>query len=115
MKNYAPDLALDGVLVEKMGKRGLELIIGARSDPDWGPVILAGFGGVQAEILKDARLLPPDLPKDAIIRELNLLKMSPLLRGFRGFACARCRRRRGHHLKARSTAFGRTVDQGSRP
>jgi len=84
VKNYAPDLALDGVLVEKMGKRGLELIIGARSDPDWGPVILAGFGGVQAEILKDARLLPPDLPKDAIIRELNLLKMSPLLRGFRG-------------------------------
>ncbi len=58
---YAPGLALDGMLVEKMGARGLELIVGARNDPEWGPVILAGFGGVQAEILQDVRLLTPDL------------------------------------------------------
>jgi acyl-CoA synthetase (NDP forming) len=67
-----------------MGERGIELIIGARNDADWGPVILAGFGGVQAEILHDVRLLPPDLTHDGIVRELNLLKSSPLLRGFRG-------------------------------
>jgi acyl-CoA synthetase (NDP forming) len=81
---HHPNLVLDGVLIEAMGKRGIELIIGARNDPDWGPVILAGFGGVTAEILRDVRILTPDLPDDAIIRELYRLKNAPLLRGFRG-------------------------------
>ncbi|MGV1768303.1 acetate--CoA ligase family protein [Agrobacterium rhizogenes] len=81
---HRPNLILDGVLIEAMGKRGIELIIGARNDPDWGPVILAGFGGVAAEILRDVRILTPDLLDDAIIRELYRLKNAPLLRGFRG-------------------------------
>jgi acyl-CoA synthetase (NDP forming) len=79
-----PGLRLDGVLVEGMGKRGVELIIGGRNDPEWGAVILAGFGGVQAEILKDVRLLAPDLSKDEIVQELNRLKSAELLHGFRG-------------------------------
>ena len=83
---YDPGITLDGVLVEKMGARGLELIVGARNDPEWGPVILIGFGGVQAEVLKDVRLLPPGLPHDAIVAELRALKQGPLLGGWRGAA-----------------------------
>lgn len=79
-----PGLVLDGVLVEKMGRRGTELIVGARNDPDWGPVILAGFGGVMAELFHDARLLSPDLSQGAIAEELHKLKSAALLRGFRG-------------------------------
>jgi len=79
-----PGLALDGVLVERMGARGVELIVGGRNDPEWGAVILVGFGGVQAELLKDVRLLPPDLQRDAIVNELQQLRCAPLLRGFRG-------------------------------
>ncbi|CAM5524520.1 acetate--CoA ligase family protein [Sphingobium scionense] len=81
---YDAGLTLDGALLESMGARGIELIVGARSDPDWGPVILAGFGGVTAEILQDVRLLTPDLPIEAIIGELHQLKQAALLRGFRG-------------------------------
>jgi len=81
---YSPGLVLDGILVEAMGARGLELIIGAKNDPDWGPIILAGFGGIQAEILKDVRLLPTDLTRGAIIDELHALKSGALLQGFRG-------------------------------
>jgi acyl-CoA synthetase (NDP forming) len=77
-------LVLDGVLIEKMGKRGVELIVGARNDREWGPVVLAGLGGVQAEILHDVRLLPADLTPEGIERELHLLKSGALLRGFRG-------------------------------
>jgi acyl-CoA synthetase (NDP forming) len=84
MARHRPGLTLDGVLVEKMGARGLELIIGGRNDPEWGPVVLVGFGGVQAEILKDVRLLPADLTTAGILRELDLLKNSALLRGYRG-------------------------------
>ena len=81
---YDNSLTLDGVLLEGMGERGVELIIGAKNDPEWGPVILAGFGGVTAEILQDVRLFTPDLPVEAIIEELHRLKQSALLRGFRG-------------------------------
>ncbi len=81
---YAPGLNLDGVLIEKMGERGVELIIGAKVDPDWGPVILAGLGGVTAELFHDIRLLPPDLSEGEITAELLKLKSAPLLTGFRG-------------------------------
>ncbi len=84
VKRYNAAINLDGVLIEAMGARGLELIIGAKNDPQWGPVILAGFGGVTAEILQDVRLLAPDLTKDAIIAELMQLKQAALLRGWRG-------------------------------
>jgi acetate---CoA ligase (ADP-forming) len=77
-------LVLDGVLVEGMSPFGTELIVGGRNDPKWGPIVLAGFGGVQAEILRDVRLMPADLTLAGFARELQLLKGAPLLRGFRG-------------------------------
>ncbi|HKF46413.1 MAG TPA: acetate--CoA ligase family protein [Terracidiphilus sp.] len=78
------ELALDGVLVERMGESGVELIVGARNDSAWGPVLLAGFGGVLAEAIGDFRLMPPDLSCEEIVSELNRLKCGKLLRGFRG-------------------------------
>ena len=86
VKAYDPKITLDGALVEGMGKRGTELIVGARSDPDWGPVVLVGLGGVTAELFHDVRLLPPDLPLAGIKAELMKLKSAPLLTGFRGSA-----------------------------
>ena len=84
VKRHAPTVALDGVLIEAMGERGLEMIVGARNDPQWGPVILVGFGGVAAEVMRDVRLLPHDLTRDAVMREIGLLKGAPLLQGYRG-------------------------------
>lgn len=81
---HAPGVSIDGVLVERMGARGTELIVGARNDPEWGAVILVGFGGVQAEILQDVRLIPADLSRDAIMAELRKLKSGALLDGWRG-------------------------------
>ena len=81
-----PDLAIDGVLVEAMAPRGLEMIVGARRDPDWGPVTLVGLGGVWAEALHDVRVLPVDLDLEAISEEIGKLRGAPLLRGMRGEA-----------------------------
>jgi len=81
---YDASIRLDGVLIEAMGARGLELIVGAKNDPQWGPVILAGFGGVTAEILQDVRLLAPDLTEAGIVAELSQLKQAALLNGYRG-------------------------------
>lgn len=77
-------LVLDGVLVEAMGERGLELVVGASRDPEWGPVLMVGLGGIWVEALGDVQLLPPDLPRAAVIERLRGLKAARLLNGFRG-------------------------------
>ena len=82
--HHRPGLQLDGVLVEAMGAPGLELVIGAKRDPDWGAVLLVGLGGIWIEALKDVRLIPADLPEDAIVAELMQLKAASVLRGLRG-------------------------------
>jgi acyl-CoA synthetase (NDP forming) len=79
-----PDLVLDGILVEQMGAWGTELIVGAHNDPEWGPVLLIGLGGVLAEALGDTRLLVPGLSREAIVAEILKLKSAALLLGFRG-------------------------------
>lgn len=84
VRQYDASIELDGVLVEAMGPKGLELIIGARVDPEWGPVILAGLGGVTAEVIKDVRLLDADLTEAQILEELNRLQSAALFHGFRG-------------------------------
>jgi acyl-CoA synthetase (NDP forming) len=85
-KNIAvnmPGLVLEGILVERVGQKGLELIFGARNDPEWGPVLLAGFGGVLAEAIRDVRLMPPGLSVTEFAHELGKLQCAALLRGFR--------------------------------
>jgi acetate---CoA ligase (ADP-forming) len=78
-----PGLRLDGVLVETMSPRGLELVVGARRDPQWGTVVLVGLGGVLVEALQDVRLLAPDATESEILCELDKLKTAKLLHGFR--------------------------------
>ena len=84
LRRHRPELVLDGVLVEAMGPRGVELIVGAKRDPEWGPVVLVGLGGVWIEALKDVRLLPADLAEADIVEELLRLKAASVLRGLRG-------------------------------
>jgi len=77
-------IALDGILVERMVKGGLEMIVGARRDPDWGPVVMVGLGGIFVETLKDVRLMPAWLPKERIVEQCYRLKGAAVLRGVRG-------------------------------
>lgn len=81
---YSAAITLDGVLIEAMGARGVEMIVGAKNDPEWGPVLLAGFGGVTAEILGDVRLLAADMTAEAVEAELMQLKSAAILSGYRG-------------------------------
>lgn len=80
----APGLVLDGVLVERMADKGLELMIGAKRDPKWGPVLLVGLGGIWVEALGDVRLMPADMAVEDIIAELGKLRSAKLLGGVRG-------------------------------
>lgn len=77
-------LALDGILVEQMAKPGIEMIIGARRDPNWGPVLAVGLGGIWAEALGDIRILPTGLDEAEIAAEIGQLRGAKLLSGMRG-------------------------------
>lgn len=81
---YDSTLQLDGILVETMGARGLELVVGAVRDPQWGPVLMVGLGGIWVEALGDVQLMPPGLPLPAIVSRLRSLKAAKLLQGYRG-------------------------------
>jgi len=87
-----PGLVLDGILIEAMGAPGVELIVGARRDPEWGPVVMVGLGGIWTEALDDVRLLPADLSHDEIVAELDRLKGARVLHGLRGAAPVDVRR-----------------------
>ena len=86
VKRHRPELVLDGALVEAMGPRGLELVVGAKRDLDWGPIVLVGLGGIWIEALKDVRLIPADMSEEDIAVELTRLKAAVVLQGIRGAA-----------------------------
>ena len=79
-----PGLKLDGVLVEAMAKPGIEMIVGARRDPEWGPIVVVGLGGIWTEALADARLMPADISRSRSVDEINRLKGARVLHGLRG-------------------------------
>ncbi len=72
-----------GILVEEMVK-GIELIIGAKNDEQFGPVVMVGMGGVSVEIYKDTAIRMAPLTDKDVDNMLLSLKCYPLLRGFRG-------------------------------
>ena len=79
-----PAATLDGVSVQAMAQPGIEVIIGLTTDPQFGPLVMFGLGGVYVEVLKDVSFrLAPLSQNDAqnMIREIRSL---PLLVGFRG-------------------------------
>jgi acetate---CoA ligase (ADP-forming) len=84
IRKAQPDLVLDGMLVEAMAPPGLELVVGARREKNWGPILTVGLGGIWIEALHDIRILPVDIDRDGIIAELQKLKGAALLRGGRG-------------------------------
>ncbi len=73
-----------GILLEKMVPKGVELIVGIQNDPQFGPVIMAGLGGIMTEVMQDVafRMLPITAADAKSM--LNELKGSKLLKGFRG-------------------------------
>jgi acyl-CoA synthetase (NDP forming) len=76
----------EGVIVARLAPKGRELALGARMDPQFGPVVLIGDGGVYLEALKDFRLLLPPFTEEDVARRLAELRVAPLLAGVRGQA-----------------------------
>lgn len=84
VREKEPNARIQGIAVQDMARPGLEVIIGMSKDPQFGPVLMFGLGGVLVEILKDVSFrIVPLTRRDArqMVREI---KGYPLLEGYRG-------------------------------
>jgi acetyltransferase len=85
-RRLRPDADVQGVTVQKMvtAVNSVELILGAKRDPVFGPVIMVGSGGVTAEVFQDTAIELPPLNERLARRMLESLRAWKLLQGYRG-------------------------------
>ncbi|SMB95146.1 acetyltransferase [Desulfonispora thiosulfatigenes DSM 11270] len=83
-KQHYPNAQIDGVQITTMVKSGAEMIIGVNNDPNFGPCLLCGLGGVFVEVFKDTALCLAPVSKDEAYEMVNSLQGIKLLQGYRG-------------------------------
>lgn len=81
---YAPHADIHGVLVQAMGRPGLEMIAGIVQDAEFGAMVMVGLGGILVEVLDDTALAPAPFGTATALSMLKKLKGYPLLTGVRG-------------------------------
>jgi acetyltransferase len=87
-KNYKLDARINGVLVQQMVSGGTEVIVGVNNDPQFGPTIMFGLGGIFVEILKDVSLRIAPVGKEEAMKMIKEIKGFKVLAGARGRAKA---------------------------
>lgn len=80
----APGVAIEGFLVQRQVRGALELALGVKTDPVFGPLVMVGSGGVLIEVLRDFRLLVPPIDARAAEEALRSLRIGALWEGLRG-------------------------------
>jgi acetyltransferase len=84
IQKAAPDAEIKGFLVEKMAPKGMEVIVGMRRDPNFGPLIMFGMGGVTVELYKDVGFGIAPLSAHQAMGMIQQTKAGQLLQGYRG-------------------------------
>jgi acyl-CoA synthetase (NDP forming) len=77
-------IGLEGFLLEEMAPAGHELVVGGLVDPQFGPLVMLGMGGIHVELLDDVVFAFAPIERDGAERLLGSLKASPILAGARG-------------------------------
>jgi acyl-CoA synthetase (NDP forming) len=79
-----PQAKIDGVLVQPMAEGGRELILGGKQDPQFGPVVLVGLGGIFVEIFEEVALRVAPISRDDALEMVESLRGAQILKGARG-------------------------------
>ncbi|MDR3343672.1 MAG: acetate--CoA ligase family protein [Treponema sp.] len=74
----------NGVFVQEQVPEGIELIVGGAADPQLGPSVMVGLGGVWVEVMKDITFAYPPIGRREALSLIDSLKCAPLLSGYRG-------------------------------
>jgi len=83
-KAYQADAKLDGVLVEQMITGGVQVIVGFKQDPRFGPAVTFGMGGIFVELIRDFALRVVPFDEEEALAMIQGTKAYPLLTGYRG-------------------------------
>ncbi len=84
IRSFYPEANIDGVLVQPMVTGGQELILGGRQDPNFGPVVLIGLGGIFVEVLEEVSLRVAPITFQEAREMIDELRGAPILKGARG-------------------------------
>lgn len=84
VKKHKPEARIVGILVEKMQKKRYELLLGAKKDPIFGPMIVFGQGGIAVEVINDTNVGLPPLNIAIAKRIIQRTRIYDQLQGFRG-------------------------------
>ena len=83
-QRYQPDAHIWGCQVQAMAPKGLEVLVGMNRDPQFGPLVTFGLGGVLVEVLKDVTFRIAPFTKDEATQMLSEIRAHALLDGVRG-------------------------------
>jgi acetyltransferase len=83
-QRYMADARIWGVLVQEMVSTGKEIIIGVNRDPQFGPLLMFGLGGIYVEVLKDVTFRVAPVSRQEAEQMLSEIQSHHLLRGVRG-------------------------------
>ncbi|MCD6431335.1 acetate--CoA ligase family protein [Candidatus Bathyarchaeota archaeon] len=83
VKNHKPNAKIVGVLVQEMAPSSTEIIVGAIKDPQFGPALMFGLGGIFVEVLKDVTFRIAPLTRDEAEEMIKEVRAYPLLKGYR--------------------------------
>jgi acyl-CoA synthetase (NDP forming) len=84
VKKHKADAKIAGVLVQEMAPPSTEVIVGAIKDPQFGPALMFGLGGIFVEVLKDVTFRVAPITEDEACEMITEVKAYPLLKGYRG-------------------------------
>lgn len=84
VKQHIPKARIEGVLVQAMAKKGREVILGMKRDPQFGPILMFGLGGIYVEVLRDVTFRLAPVRKLGAYRMVKEIRTYKLLEGVRG-------------------------------
>ena len=84
VKKYKPNAKIVGILVQEMAPQSTEVIVGATKDPQFGPALMFGLGGIFVEVLKDVTFRIAPISESDAKEMITEVKAYPILRGYRG-------------------------------
>lgn len=83
-RKYNPEAAIWGVLIQQQVRKGRELLVGVNRDPQFGPLVAFGMGGIYVEVLKDVAFRLAPITREEAHAQIREIRTFPLLRGVRG-------------------------------
>ncbi|MEM2106177.1 MAG: acetate--CoA ligase family protein [Candidatus Bathyarchaeia archaeon] len=84
VKKHKANARIDGILVQEMAPPSTEVIVGAVKDPQFGPALMFGLGGIFVEVLRDVAFRIAPISEDEAREMIGEIKAYPLLEGYRG-------------------------------